>query len=636
MFRRVIGVSLVTISAAALIAVAVPDSASAADHSARVTAQVTPADTTSRTIALGVDARPGAGETDQTAVTDIEAQIGHKVAFTRDFLYWNDAFPTSYEQWLGARGTVPMVSVKSRLTNGTAVPWASVAAAAPGSTLYSQIKSWADRMRNFGYPVYFTYNHEPEAATNNDLGTPASFIAAWRKVHDVFVAEGATNVRFMWIMTAYAFTVPSTDRRYGWDWYPGDAYVDGIASDAYNEANCRYPNNSWKSLATVTTGFMKFGSQHPTIPLWLTEFGTIESTTVPGAKAQWLLDAEALFKKPAYSQVVGISYFNQTRLGTACDWHIDTSDSALAAFQTLAQDPFYQGSVSISPPPPVASFSVTCTGLSCTVDGSTSTGSSALTYGWTFGDGATATGATASHAYASGGIFPITLTVTDTSGASSSASRQVTVTDPNSVPIAFIGSASTTANSSTETVRVPAGVTAGNGLVLIATSATVAPLTAPSGWALVGTRSSATMTSSIWQRVATAADAGSAVAVGFGGTNKGSVELLAYSGTNASGPIASAVGATSDATSATVVAPATVAPSAGQWLLSYWSARSSVETTVTPTPGLIVRSSESGTGGGRITSASADLAPAVAGGQQATVSPAAGHSLTWSVLLAGV
>lgn len=81
------------------------------------------------------------------------------------------------------------------------------------------------------------------------------------------------------------------------------------------------------------------------------------------------------------------------------------------------------------------------TGLSVDVDG---TGSSdpentALTYAWTFGDGATATGATASHAYATDGTYTVTLLVTDAGGASNSATTTVTVATPNAAPVAVIG-----------------------------------------------------------------------------------------------------------------------------------------------------------------------------------------------------
>jgi PKD repeat protein len=78
---------------------------------------------------------------------------------------------------------------------------------------------------------------------------------------------------------------------------------------------------------------------------------------------------------------------------------------------------------------PTAAFTHTENGLTVSVDG---TGSSdperaALSYAWTFGDGASATGAAASHDYTAAGTYPVTLTVTDPGGATSTATASVTV-----------------------------------------------------------------------------------------------------------------------------------------------------------------------------------------------------------------
>ncbi|NHA13886.1 S8 family serine peptidase [Thioalkalivibrio sp. XN279] len=83
--------------------------------------------------------------------------------------------------------------------------------------------------------------------------------------------------------------------------------------------------------------------------------------------------------------------------------------------------------------PPTASFTSNCTDLGCSFDGRVSSDSDGTisSYAWTFGDGASASGATTSHTYAAAGTYTVTLTVTDNGGASHSASQQVTVSAPN-------------------------------------------------------------------------------------------------------------------------------------------------------------------------------------------------------------
>jgi PKD repeat protein len=92
--------------------------------------------------------------------------------------------------------------------------------------------------------------------------------------------------------------------------------------------------------------------------------------------------------------------------------------------------------------PPTAAFTPSCTNLACSFNASASSDDNGIAaYAWTFGDGSTGSGVTASHTYATAGTYPVTIVVTDTAGQTASTSANVTVTAPPSTPKISLGSA---------------------------------------------------------------------------------------------------------------------------------------------------------------------------------------------------
>jgi len=301
------------------------------------------------------------------------------------------------------------------------------------------------------------------------------------------------------------------------------------------------------------------------------------------------------------------------------------------------------GAFVLSGVPPVASFTTpSCALLVCSFNASASTapGSAIASYSWNFGDGTTGSGKTTTHTYATPGTYPVTLTVTNTIGQSATSAPQNAVPTPATPPISFVAATSAAGNAASLKVAVPPGVTAGDGLLLFATGANPGTITAPAGWKQVASYPGSAVRSTLFEKVAAASDVGGSVAVGFAGTYKSTLQLLAYAGTAPAGPVDGTLEAfpgTSSATSITTPVVTGVS-GAGDWVVSYWAAKSSAVTTITPPGSVTVRGSAAATGTGRINSAVADSGAAVpsgsVGGLAATIDQPAGSAVAWTVLLA--
>ena len=313
----------------------------------------TPSTGAARTPMLwGAHVAPRTAMTTAEAITAFEAAAGRKLALVRNYGHWGDPFPDQLDNFVAVGGRTIMLSIKSQRANGVDIPWASVAGAQPGSTLYTEMQRMGDEFRSFGQPIYLIFHHEPEADANTKFGTSAEFIAAWRRFADVIRGRGATNVRFLWTMIDYSFTVPASDRRAAASWYPGDGWVDGIGADAYNWASCRGRPEAWRSLGDLIEPARLFGLTHPTKEMWLPEYGTAEDPAVPGRKGSWLNDAAALFSQPAYSQFRGLAYFHDDDASNpGCNWWIDTSTTSSNGYAMMGAAPIFGGTSPIAEPP---------------------------------------------------------------------------------------------------------------------------------------------------------------------------------------------------------------------------------------------------------------------------------------------
>jgi len=281
----------------------------------------------------------GAAAATKSQVLDHERVLGRHMEGVRVYKDWDDSLLGSELIWMRDTGHTPFLSIKARRNGGSYVKFSAIATAAPGSTLYRDMQRMAAQIKSYRAPIYIIFQHEPEedGAYRNNGNGPA-FAAAFRKFVTVMRASGVTNAKYVATFTGWGFKRKDT-RNVAKYYYPGDAYVDAVAIDVYNWAGCR--GDDWKSMAFLIEPLRQWGRAHPSEKLMLLEWGTVEDRAVPGRKAQWIKDAQALFKQPGYEQFSALLQWGGRNYAAKCPFDYVSSASATAAWAAMGRDAAY-------------------------------------------------------------------------------------------------------------------------------------------------------------------------------------------------------------------------------------------------------------------------------------------------------
>jgi beta-mannanase len=207
------------------------------------------------------------------------------------------------------------------------------------------ITTWAQQAKAFGHPFFLRFDWEmnggwfPWGTTSTNQNTPADYVAAWRHVHDIFAAQGATNATWVWCPNLeYNGSVPYAQL------YPGDAYVDWTCLDGYNEnAN----STSFSNL--FSQSYSDLQKIAPTKPIMIGEIGSLEYGA--GVKADWI--SNMLNQLPTnFPQIKALVWFNWrcSSSGTPRSWEIESSASSQAAFSNGIGAPYYAAASSFTMP----------------------------------------------------------------------------------------------------------------------------------------------------------------------------------------------------------------------------------------------------------------------------------------------
>lgn len=206
--------------------------------------------------------------------------------------------------------------------------------------------------------------------------------------------------------------------------------------------------------------------------------------------------------------------------------------------------------------------------------------------------------------------------------------------------ISFVGAASTAGNRTAHTVRIPAGVQAGDVLVLaLTTNSTSTTIDeAVPGWDLLQSRNGNGIRGRLWSRTATAADADTNVTVTTSGFAKSVLTVGAYHSTGSAPSVTASAAGGSDASGTSHTTPEVEVAGGGSWLVNVWAEKSSSDTTWTLPASVTERSQATSSGTGKVSAIWGDSDQAVpvgtAPGRTATTSTTISRSNMFSVVVA--
>lgn len=174
------------------------------------------------------------------------------------------------------------------------------------------IRSWARGVARYKHPLLIRFAHEMNGywypwSVGTNGNSRHDFVQAWRRIHNIFEEEGATNVSWVWAVNEI-----SGLRQDGRDLerlYPGERYVDWVSVTGFNWGT----TNSFNRWRTFRDAFGKTlaGLERFEKPIMISEIGTVSTG---GNAAGWVRDSLRRLRKK-HAEVKAVVWFDHTYPG---------------------------------------------------------------------------------------------------------------------------------------------------------------------------------------------------------------------------------------------------------------------------------------------------------------------------------
>ena len=255
---------------------------------------------------LGVEA-PGAPGS-LAPVTRFAASVGRRPNIIGQYIAWNRPFAPQPVARAWSYGALSYLAWE---------PFdVSVQSIAEGHS-DAYITQFAKAVRALNLPVALSFGHEMNGfwyPWGTRQTTPAEFVAAWRRIHNLFTRAGATNVIWVWNPNDI-YPVPQVQLK---PYYPGNAYVNWIGITGY----------------VATTGPHTYGSLYAPTVQEIRSFTAkpfiIAETSVETGPGEVASAKQLIVRTVAeHADVLGLIWFDYDKAGV--DWRVESRPILRAA-----------------------------------------------------------------------------------------------------------------------------------------------------------------------------------------------------------------------------------------------------------------------------------------------------------------
>jgi mannan endo-1,4-beta-mannosidase len=253
---------------------------------------------------LGVEAQ---GAPSLSPVSSFAASVGRRPDLVGQYLSWGTSFDPQAVSRAWSYGALSYIAWEPYGT--------SIEAIADGQS-DAYITRFAAAVRTLNLPVAISFGHEMNGnwyPWGTRQASAAGFVAAWRRIHNLFTQAGASNVIWVWNPNVID-AAPQVQLRLYW---PGNSYVDWVGITGY------FPASGPETFASL------YGSTIAEVRRFTGKPFIIAETSVQTGPAEVQAARSLVAGVKRRADVLGFIWFDFDKDGV--DWQVESRPVVRAA-----------------------------------------------------------------------------------------------------------------------------------------------------------------------------------------------------------------------------------------------------------------------------------------------------------------